>query len=123
LTSIRRKIIAVVDDDPGVRKATAKLLSAFGFDTETFGSAIEFFNAAATSKAVCLVVDIQLRGASGLDLARQLAADGFRHPIIFMTALDGDLIRSEAAAAGGVACLHKPFPAHALIEAVIKATG
>ena len=103
--------------------ATAKLLSAFGFGTETFGSAVEFLNAAGTSEAVCLVVDIQLGGTSGLDLARELVADGCKHPIIFMTALDGDKIRSEAAAAGGVACLHKPFPAHALIEAVIKATG
>jgi FixJ family two-component response regulator len=123
LTSIRRKVIAIVDDDPGVRTAAARLLSAFGFGTETYGSAQEFLNAAATSEAVCLVIDIQLGGASGLDLARQLAVDGCKHAIIFMTAVDGDMVRSEAAAAGGVAILSKPFPARALIEAVIKATG
>jgi FixJ family two-component response regulator len=123
LSSIRRKVIAIVDDDPGVRAAAAKLLSAFGFGTETFRSAQEFFNATATSEAICLVVDIQLGGASGLDLARQLAADCYQHPIIFMIAIDGDMVRDEAMAAGGVAILNKPFPARALIEAVITATG
>ena len=106
-----------------MRLATAKLLSAFGFGTEAFASAAAFLDAAATSKADCLVVHIHLGGMSGLEMAHRLAADGFKYPIIFMTALDDETIRNQAAAAGGIATLSKPFPAQMLVEAVIKATG
>jgi FixJ family two-component response regulator len=120
---LRQKIIAVIDDDPGMLLATARLLSAYGYGTETFDSATAFLNATATSEATCLVVDIQLGDISGVELARQLTAEGFEHPIIFMTALDDEKTRSQAAAAGGVAYLNKPFPGQLLIEAIIKSMG
>jgi CheY-like chemotaxis protein len=123
LTSIQQRIVAIVDDDPGMRKATANLLSAFGYGTETFDSAEAFLNATATSEATCLVVDVQLGDISGVELAHQLAADGFKYPIIFMTALDDGRIRSQAEAAGAIAYLRKPFSESSLIEAIVKAIG
>jgi FixJ family two-component response regulator len=118
-----KKIVAIVDDDPEMREATAALLSAFGYGTETFDSAEAFLIAAATSQASCLVTDIQLGDISGVELAHQLKADGYKYPIIFITALDDEWIRSKVAAAGGIALLTKPFPANALIEAIVKAIG
>jgi len=53
--------------------------------------------------------------------ANQLVADGYTYPIIFMTGLDDELIRRQADAAGGVAFLHKPFPARMLFDAIEKA--
>jgi FixJ family two-component response regulator len=123
LSSIVKKVVAVVDDDPGMRYSTANLLSAFGYGTETFASAGAFLLAAATSKATCVVIDIQLGDISGVELAHQLAADGFKHPIIFMTALNDENIRIQAAAAGGFAFLSKPFSAKLLIDAIIEAIG
>jgi FixJ family two-component response regulator len=117
------KVIAVVDDDPEMRAAMASLLSAYGYGAETFDSAETFLTCASTSKATCLVVDIQLGDISGVELAHQLAADGFTYPIIFMTGLDDEVIRTQAAAAGGVAFLHKPFPAQTLFDAIKKASG
>ena len=78
------KIIAVVDDDPEMRAAMASLLSAYGYGAETFDSAETFLTCASTSKATCLVVDIELGDISGVELAHQLAADGFTYPIIFI---------------------------------------
>jgi FixJ family two-component response regulator len=103
------KVIAVVDDDPEMRAAMASLLSAYGYGAETFDSAETFLTCASTSKATCLVVDIQLGDISGVELAHQLAADGFTYPIIFMTGL--------------VAFLRKPFPAQTLFDAIKKASG
>jgi len=103
--------------------ATANLLSSFGYATETFDSAEAFLNATATSEATCLVVDIQLGDISGVELAHQLAADGFKYPIIFMTALDDKGIQSQAEAVGAIAYLSKPFPPSSLIDAIIKALG
>ena len=121
--SNRQTIIAIIDDDPGMRGAMGTLLPTLGYGTETFGSAEAFLNAVATSKATCLLVDIQLGDISGLELARKLAADGFKYPIIFMTGLTDECIRSQAAAAGGIAFLTKPFPARLLIDAIYKAIG
>jgi FixJ family two-component response regulator len=119
--SNRRRVVAVVDDDSGVREATANLLSAFGYGTEAFDSAEAFLKAAATSQASCLVVDINLGDISGVELAHQLATDGFKFPIIFMTALDDERVRQNALAAGGIAFLIKPFPAELLLKAIMKA--
>jgi FixJ family two-component response regulator len=116
-----QKIVAVVDDDPEMRAAMASLLSSYGYRAETFDSAETFLTCASTSKATCLVVDIQLGDISGVELANQLVADGYTYPIIFMTGLDDELIRRQADAAGGVAFLHKPFPARMLFDAIEKA--
>jgi FixJ family two-component response regulator len=82
-----------------------------------------FLKAATASQANCLVVDEQLGDMSGVEMARQLATNGFKVPIIFMTALEGERIRRQAAAVGGVAFLRKPFSAQLLIDAIIKAIG
>jgi FixJ family two-component response regulator len=116
--SDEKTIVAIVDDDPEIRDAMATILSAFGYDTETFDSAETFLVCASTSRAACLLVDIQLGDISGIELARQLAAGGFKFPIIFMTGLTDEVIRSQASAVGGVAFLQKPFPAKMLIDAI-----
>ena len=95
-----------------------ELLSASGYGAETFDSAETFLVCVSTSKATCLLVDIQLGDISGIELAHKLAADGFKFPIIFMTGLNDVVIRSQATAAGGIAFLHKPFPAKELIDAI-----
>ena len=63
-------------------------------------SATAFLTRAAPSQATCLVVDIQLGDISGVELARQLAVDGIKYPIIFMTALDDERI-SKPSRCGG----------------------
>jgi len=117
------KIVAVVDDDPEMRAAMATLLASYGYRAETFDSAETFLTCASTSKATCLVVDIQLGDISGVELAEQLAADGYSYPVIFMTGLDDEVIRRQAAAAGAVAFLRKPFPAKMLFDAIERAVG
>jgi FixJ family two-component response regulator len=119
----RETTIAVIDDDPEMRAAMASLLSAHGYCPETFDSAETFLTCASTSKATCLVVDIQLGDVSGVELAHQLLVGGFAYPIIFITGLDDDVIRRQAIAAGGVAVLRKPFPAKMLFDAIEKVVG
>ena len=116
-----RKIIGIVEDDAGIRRSTSRLLSGCGFDTETYDSAEAFL--AASSKACCLVVDINLGKMTGIELALQLAERSIKIPIIFMTGLDSKSVRGQAMDAGAVAYLTKPFSVRRLIGAILKATG
>jgi FixJ family two-component response regulator len=118
-----KKIVAVVDDDPEMRASMMRLLFAFGYDVNTFDSAEAFLVCAPISKADCLVVDIQLGDISGIELVHQLAADGLKIPVVFMTGLDDELVRAQAVSAGGVALLQKPFSAKMLSDAVRTAIG
>jgi FixJ family two-component response regulator len=117
----QRKVVAVVDDDPAMRRAMAMLLSASGYCTELFSSGRAFLDAATASEATCLVVDIQLGDISGLEMGRQLVVAGCNFPIIFMTACDDETIHGQAMKFGCVAYLRKPFSADLLIEAIAKA--
>ena len=117
-----RSVIAIIDDDPGMRDALERMLSALGYCTEIYASAEEFIRAAMTTEASCLVVDIQLGDISGVELGRHLAASGFTFPIIFMTGSQEETHRRQAMDFGCVAYLNKPFPAKQLIEAITKAT-
>lgn len=114
----RHDVIAVIDDDPITRTATEYLLSAYGYRTELFDSAEAFINAAGSSEAGCLLIDIYLKDITGIELARQLKANGLTWPIIFITGCTEAATRRQAMELGCVAYLVKPIPASRLIEAV-----
>ena len=119
--SPRQKVVSVIDDDPAVLKATARLLRTKGFEVEAFASAEAFLAGTTETKASCLVLDIHLTGISGIELRRRLTASGSELPVIFITALDDDATRKEAMEAGCIAFLRKPFLSHLLVEAIEKA--
>jgi FixJ family two-component response regulator len=82
--------------------------------------AAEFLNAAPASKAACILVDIEIGDASGLELVRQLSVAGFRFPVIFMSGSDNEMFRRRAMDLG-CEYLLKPFASDRLIEAIEKA--
>ena len=112
-------VIAIVDDDAGVRGALEVLLKHWTYRVELYGSAEEFIRAAASSSASCLLVDIQLGDISGVELGRHLATDGFEFPIIFMTGSRDESIRRQATDFGCAAYLLKP-PKNAELKAAIE---
>ena len=117
----RRKIVAVVDDDPSMLNAAESLLDAQGFATMVFASAEEFLDRGAATQVDCLLLDIHLGGVSGIELRQRLKDSGSMLPVIFMTALDDEAMRGQALKAGCVAFLRKPFQARQLIDAIKKA--
>ena len=123
LAAIVRKIIFVVDDDPGMRLGVRRLLNQYGFETELFDSVEDFHERADVGRPDCLVLDIKLKNGSGIDLRRELTNSGVSVPAIFITANDTDYDRKAAADAGCVAYLTKPFSGKTLIDAVERATG
>jgi FixJ family two-component response regulator len=118
---MRKQLVAVVDDDPGMLKSIERLLRAYKFEPAVFTSAEAFLEGAAAGAASCLVLDIHLGGMSGIDLRRRLAAEGSHLPVIFISAVDDETLHEEAIESGCVAYLRKPFLAQLLIGAINKA--
>jgi FixJ family two-component response regulator len=115
---MKRKVIAVIDDNLNILGAMGRLLSAYGYDAELYASPAEFLEAALTSAAHCLVIDIQLGANSGIDLAKALSRAGFMLPVIFMSADCDDSTKHLAIELGCVAFLSKPFSSADLIDAL-----
>ena len=120
---MQQYVVAVVDDDPGMRDLVETLITAFGLCAEVYGSGEGFLKVAAESEAACLIVDIGLEDMTGIELGRRLARMGFAFPIIFMTGSDDEMLRHEAEKLGFVAYLRKPFRAVHLMEAIKKVIG
>ena len=111
-------LVAVIDDNRDIREMLQDALARFGFQAELFASAGEFLAAAPTCRASCVLLDVQLDDACGIDLARDLAGLGFRFPIIFMTASTCETIRRRAHDTGCAAFLQKPFALNELTQAI-----
>jgi FixJ family two-component response regulator len=110
-------IVFVVDDDRRVREALSSLISSVGLRVEIFGSAAEFLESEKPDTPACLVLDLQLPGASGLELQQRLAA-GDAPPIVFITG-HGDIPSSvRAMKAGAIEFLAKPFDDQELLRAI-----
>jgi FixJ family two-component response regulator len=116
-----RPVIFIVDDDASVREAIGNLLDSVGLQAHAFASAEEFLKANRSDVASCLVLDVRLPGRNGLEFQDQLAKEGVRIPIIFITA-HGDIpMTSRAMKAGAVDFLPKPFQKQELLAAVRQA--
>jgi FixJ family two-component response regulator len=113
--------IAVVEDDPSTRRSLERLLNVYGFLAKGYSSAEAFLTRHDASKIDCLLLDVDLGGMTGIALQRQLHASGSKLPVIFITALEDDVLKSEAIRAGCIAYLQKPFPAALLIQAIADA--
>ena len=116
-------LIAVVDDDESVRRATRRLLRAAGFEVETYSCGTEFLDAVKQRRPGCVIVDLHMPGMSGLEVQSTLAASGFQMPVLFITAYDDPGARDRALQAGAVSYLRKPFSEETLLEAIDSAVS
>jgi FixJ family two-component response regulator len=111
-------IVFVVDDDASVREAVKKLISSVGLRVETFGSTREFLDGKRPDSPACLVLDVRLPDASGLELQHALAEAGIQIPIIFITGHADVPMTVRAMKAGAVEFLTKPFRGQELLDAI-----
>jgi FixJ family two-component response regulator len=113
-----RKLVFVVDDDPGILRGLKRLLREYGYDSLLFQSAKAFQAHQDFKQAICVVLDVQLDGESGIEVRHRLTEAGVSLPVIYITANDSDTIRTAAMNSGCVAYLTKPFAAKSLIEPI-----
>lgn len=113
--------VFIVDDDACVRAAIQGLLKTEGLHSETFATPEDFLNSNHLDNPGCLVLDVRLRGMSGLDFQRKLREMELSIPIVFITA-HGDIpMTVKAMKLGAVQFLTKPFRDQDLLDAVHEA--
>jgi FixJ family two-component response regulator len=114
-------IVFVVDDDPSVRESLSGLFCSMSLRVGIFASAAEFLQSSLPEVPSCLVLDIRLRGLSGLDFQAELAKANIHIPIIFITG-HGDIpMTVRAMKAGAIDFLTKPFRDQDILDAVARA--
>ena len=113
--------VFVVDDNPGVRKSLQALVEAEGLAVATYASAAEFLEAWDAQRPGCLVLDVRLRGDSGLDLQDELRKRNATLPIIVMTGYADVPTSVRALKGGAIDFLRKPVPPKQLVARIREA--
>ena len=116
------RTVYIVDDDDLVRGALRSLLRSMDLTVRDFASTDAFVAAPKAEGPSCMVLDVRLRGESGLAFQQALRERGQPHmPIIFMTGHGDIAMTVQAMKAGATDFLAKPFRDQDMIDAVISA--
>jgi FixJ family two-component response regulator len=113
----RPPTISIIDDDESVRESTKALVMSLGYAARTYISAEEFLRSNLDDTS-CLILDVQMRGLSGIELQERV---GRRIPIIFITAVTDERIRTQVLDAGAIGFLSKPFSDKKLVRCLDSA--
>lgn len=114
-------LVFVVDDDASVRESIGDLLHSAGIEVELLASPEELLKQKALDMASCLILDVYLTEANGLDVQQSLLHSGIDLPIIFLTGHASIPMTVQAMKAGAVEFLTKPFHPQELLNAVQQA--
>jgi FixJ family two-component response regulator len=118
-----RKAVFVVDDDLSTLRGVKRLLREHGYNSLLFQSAEAFQEHGDFDQALCIILDINLNNASGIEVRHRLKAAGISVPVIYITANDNHAVRTAAMESGCIAFLTKPFSAKSLIDPIDKASA
>lgn len=111
-------VIAIVDDDAGVRGSLDSLMRSVGMTTRAFSSAEDLLDCGDQAGLACIVTDLHMPGMNGLELQAEMLRRGWANPLILMTAFPTDAARDQALAGGALAFLTKPIDPDRLLDAI-----
>src|SRR3954468_13005315 len=119
--STARPLVVVVDDDPSIRKALARLLRSASLEVEGFGSAGDLRARNASLRPACLVIDVHLPDMNGISLLRQLVAAEPGRPVVMITGDRDPELGRQALQQGAAAVLVKPLDEERLLDEIRRA--
>ncbi|MEX3943324.1 response regulator transcription factor [Paraburkholderia sp. BR10937] len=114
-------IVYVVDDDPGICSGLESLFRSEGLEVRTFNSPHTFLNSEIPDVVSCLILDVRLRGMSGLTIQQNALQAGIHMPVIFLTAYGDIAMTVQAMKAGAFDFLTKPCREQDILDAVAGA--
>jgi FixJ family two-component response regulator len=110
--------IYIVDDEPSITTAYARLMRSAKMHSRTFSSVEDLLRSDFSDEHACVICDLQMPGTGGIELPGLLAQAGHRLPVIFVTAHDTPETRELAHQAGASAYFRKPVDDQALLDAI-----
>lgn len=110
--------VYIVEDEPSVATAYARLVRSARMYPRMFASVEDFLHSEISDENACVVSDVQFPGKSGLELPQLLQEAGYHLPVIFVTAHDTQQARDIAQRVGGAAYFRKPVDDQALLDAI-----
>lgn len=110
--------VYIVDDEPSICTAYARLVRSAKMQPQTFASVEDFIRADFSDENACVVSDVQFPGRSGIELPVLLGRAGHHLPVIFVTAHDTPETRDLAQRYGASAYFTKPVDDNALLDAI-----
>lgn len=113
----QQAVVFVVDDDEPFRESLVWLLEGAGYRCQAFESAEAFLDYY-TGQPGCLLLDIRMRGLSGLELQQRLNGRGDVLPVILITGHGNVAWAVEGMKNRAVDFIEKPFDDHALLSLV-----
>ena len=114
-------LVCVIDDDPAVRAALARLVAAEGWAVMPYASASDFLRRQALEAVDCILLDQQMPGMTGMELLQQLAGAAGVPPVVFLTG-HGDVEAGvQAMKLGAMDFLSKPVDVRKLRDIVDRA--
>lgn len=113
--------VALIDDDASFRKATERLLRAYGWEARCFESANAFLDGGKDEEYNCLLVDLHMPRLSGCELLQRLREEGNDTPCIIITANRLNQSQRHIAEKFAKDVLSKPSEANELISALERA--
>lgn len=108
----------VADDEPGVRRALERGLSAEGMDVVGAKDGPAALRAASTGAFDVILLDIMLPGLSGYRVLERLRADGVLTPVLLVSAKDGEFDQADGLDLGADGYVVKPFSFRVLVAQV-----
>ncbi len=121
LATRRTATVLIVDDDPSVLSALARLIRAGGFIVLTFDRPSALLASEIPRANACMVVDINLPEMNGSALCSALAATGRGLPSVLITGRNDLATQRIIEGADAVAALFKPIDERVLFDAIAQA--
>ncbi|MEQ9450608.1 MAG: response regulator [Pseudomonadales bacterium] len=119
-TPVSLKIL-LVDDDPSILHAMTARLKHIGLDVAAKSDAMSAIAEANDVRPDIAIIDVNLPGTNGFDLARKLDemfVDDHRIKKIFLTASKNPDLKREATSLDAVGFLEKPYSSNDLLAAL-----
>ena len=108
--------IAVLDDEPDMRKALRRLLTCRGFRVEEYERGEELLAAIGSHPVDCLLLDLHVPGLHGFDVMEAFRSRGIHVAVVVITAHDEPGTAERVRALGAAADLKKPVDRNALFS-------
>jgi len=113
-----RPVIEVIDDNEDIRRMLRLVLGAQGYDVRLHAGGQAYLDAAPSTPAHVMLLDVRMPGMSGLELFANIKERGETIPVVFMSGESQPHEIEAAAAAGAVQFLWKPFNTQQLLDAI-----